>query len=255
MSHEQERLEELLAQRATEGLAEAEAAELARLLERNPGVDADAYDRAAAAVHLAELGGRLEEMPAHLRRALTAAAPQAGAGRGAAPRALAPAPRPRASGPWPWLAVAAALLVAIAGWWPRIVSTPVPTAAERAALVAAGARRIDWTATEDPFAVGASGDVVWDAASQTGFMRFVGLAANQPTQLQYQLWIFDRQRDERYPVDGGVFDIPAGAGEVIVPIRARVPVGDATLFAVTVEPAGGVVVSTRERIVLLAQTG
>ena len=119
----------------------------------------------------------------------------------------------------------------------------------------AGVRQVGWTATEDPFAAGASGDVVWDAASQTGFMRFVGLAANQPTQLQYQLWIFDRQRDERYPVDGGVFDIPAGAGEVIVPIRARVPVGEAALFAVTVEPAGGVVVSTRERIVLTAQTG
>jgi anti-sigma-K factor RskA len=52
-----------------------------------------------------------------------------------------------------------------------------------------------------------------------------------------------------------VFDIPAGVGEVIVPIRVRVPVADATLFAVTVEPAGGVVVSTRERIVLLAQVG
>jgi hypothetical protein len=216
MSHEQDRLEELLAQRATEGLTEAEATELASLLERNPSVDADAYDRAAAAVHLAELS-RLEEMPAHLRRALVAA-PQASVGHPLAARA--PAPRPRVSRPWPWLAVAAALLVAIAGWWPRIVSPPAPTG-ERAALVAAGARQIDWTATEDPAAVGASGDVVWDAASQTGFMRFVGLAANQPTQLQYQLWIFDRQRDERYPV----------------------------------EPSGGVVVSTRERIVLLAQTG
>jgi anti-sigma-K factor RskA len=126
---------------------------------------------------------------------------------------------------------------------------------ERAALVAAGARHIDWKATEDPAATGATGDVVWDPRTQRGFMRIVGLAANEPTRLQYQLWIFDRERDQRYPVDGGVFDIPAGGGEVIVPIRARLPVGDATLFAVTVEAAGGVVVSSRERIVLLAQAG
>lgn len=249
MSHEQERLEELLAQRATEGLAETEAAELARLLERFPGVDADAYDRAAAAVHLAELG-QTEQLPAHLRQRLLAAAPAA------RPAAVVAPLRPRAANPLPWFAVAAALVIAIAGWWPRMAGTPaLAPSAERAALVAAGARPIDWTATADPAAAGARGDVVWDPATQTGFMRFVGLAANEPTQLQYQLWIFDRQRDERYPVDGGVFDIPAGAGEVIVPIRARVPVGEATLFAVTVEPPGGVVVSTRERIALTAQTG
>ena len=41
-------------------------------------------------------------------------------------------------------------------------------------------------------------------------MRFRGLAANNPTQIQYQLWMFDAERDERYPVDGGVFDVPAG---------------------------------------------
>jgi anti-sigma-K factor RskA len=56
-------------------------------------------------------------------------------------------------------------------------------------------------------------------------------------------------------VDGGVFDIPAGQREILVPIDARVPVGDAVMFAITVEPAGGVVVSTRDRIALLAQRG
>ena len=56
-------------------------------------------------------------------------------------------------------------------------------------------------------------------------------------------------------MDGGVFDVPPGADEVIVPIRARLPVGEAVLFAITVEPPGGVVVSTRERIALVAQPG
>ena len=84
-------------------------------------------------------------------------------------------------------------------------------------------------------------------------MRFTGLAANDPDQLQYQLWIFDAGRDDRYPVDGGVFDVPVGADEVVVPIRASLPVGEVALFAVTVEKPGGVVVSSRERIAVLAQ--
>ena len=45
----------------------------------------------------------------------------------------------------------------------------------------------------------------------------------------------DEARDERFPVDGGVFDIPVGGTEVLVPIRAAVPVTQATLFAVTVQ--------------------
>ncbi len=97
------------------------------------------------------------------------------------------------------------------------------------------------------------GDVVWDEATQTGYMRFSGLPANDPTRSQYQLWIFDGTRDDRFPVDGGVFDVPAGVTEVVVPIRATLPVRKAALFAVTVEAPGGVMVSSRERIVALAQ--
>ena len=124
---------------------------------------------------------------------------------------------------------------------------------QRTALIAAGAQVQAWAATEDPTALNAAGDVVWDAARQEGYMRFSLLAANNPSDFQYQLWIFDAERDERYPVDGGVFDIPPGASEVIVPIRASVPVDNAVLFAVTVEAPGGVVVSDRERIGLVAE--
>jgi anti-sigma-K factor RskA len=55
-------------------------------------------------------------------------------------------------------------------------------------------------------------------------------------------------------VDGGVFDVSSD-GEVIVPINARLRVSRATLFAVTVEKPGGVVVSSRERIAALAKIG
>lgn len=63
-----------------------------------------------------------------------------------------------------------------------------------------------------------------------------------PAQRQYQLWIFDRNQDEKTPVDGGVFDITSD-GEVIIPIRAKLRVAEAYLFAVTIEKPGGVVVS------------
>ena len=84
-------------------------------------------------------------------------------------------------------------------------------------------------------------------------LAFSGLAANDSSQIQYQLWIFDAGRDDRYPVDGGGFDVPAGVDEVVVPIQAKLPVGEVALFAVTVEKPGGVVVSSRERIAVLAQ--
>ncbi len=115
------------------------------------------------------------------------------------------------------------------------------------------AMRIEWTATEDPTARNVSGEIVWSDLVQRGFMRFRGLEANAPDEFQYQLWIFDSERDERFPVDGGVFDIPAGEEEVIVPIDARLPVRGATFFAVTVEAPGGVVVSDRSRVAVVAQ--
>ena len=99
----------------------------------------------------------------------------------------------------------------------------------------------------------AYGDVVWSDATQTGYMRFRGLKANDPAVEQYQLWVFDAERDDKHPVDGGVFDIPAGVDEAIVPIDAKLPVSKAVLFAITVERPGGVVVSDRSRLPLLAE--
>jgi hypothetical protein len=49
------RVDELLVARATEGLSPTEQRELARLLAGRPEMDADVYERAAAAVCLAAL--------------------------------------------------------------------------------------------------------------------------------------------------------------------------------------------------------
>ncbi len=149
--------------------------------------------------------------------------------------------------------------MALAGWWPRLAAPPAPAppiVAEQpppSPAEAPDALELPWQATEDPAAAGAAGSVVWSSAQQAGLMKIQGLEANDPAVSQYQLWIFDKNRDDRYPVDGGVFDIPAGATEALVPIDAKVAVGEPALFAITVEPPGGVVVSDRERIVLLAQ--
>jgi hypothetical protein len=163
----------------------------------------------------------------------------------------------------PWLAAAACLVIASGAVFYAArdggggTAASIASAADgRAELVknATDLKTIAWTATKDPAATATTGDVIWSEAQQRGYMRFVGLAANDPKQFQYQLWIFDKNRDDKFPVDGGVFDV-SSTGEVIIPITARLRVSDATLFAVTIEKPGGVVVSKRERIVVTAAKG
>jgi hypothetical protein len=210
---------------------------------------------------------------ADLTDARTAAAEKARAQPSLAPSAASA--RAVRFGGYGWLAAAACLVLAIFGWErsppplppvavvapsPVVVAPPVqpapPTAAEeRAALLAkTDSLKIPLGATKDPAAAGVTGDVVWDPATQRGFLHFAGLAPNDPAVHQYQIWIFDAGRDKRYPVDGGVFDVPANAGEVVIPIRASLMVRKPAAFAVTVEKPGGVVVSGREHVVALGAT-
>ncbi|HVN99473.1 MAG TPA: anti-sigma factor [Steroidobacteraceae bacterium] len=259
-----DRLVDLLIQQATTGLADDERAELERLLAQHPQADADSIERAVVALTLAAPAPR-EPLPPALRARLVEQH-AALVGNPAAnvvplrPRATtdAAAPPPRRSpGGLGWWAAAAAIVLAVLGWYPRLQSpAPVADAAQqRAQLLAAAPQALRWTFSSGGDATGtaASGDVVWDAATQRGYMRLRNLAANDARQAQYQLWIFDAARDARYPVDGGVFDIPAGQAEVVIPITARLHVDKPALFAVTVERPGGVVVSSRERIAVLAK--
>jgi hypothetical protein len=110
-----------------------------------------------------------------------------------------------------------------------------------------------WTPTEDSTSRYVEGEVLWNPTLQKGVMRIIGLAPNDQKRWSYQLWIFDKTRDQKYPVDGGVFNVAKGQVDLLIPIRARLPVGEAVLFAVTVEKPGGVVVSTRERIAMTAK--
>lgn len=163
---------------------------------------------------------------------------------------------PRRASALPWFVAAAAVVVALLGWLrqapPLLVPPPADAALARAQLLreAPDVQRLEWSATADPAARGASGDVVWSDARQEGYLRLVGLAANDPRREQYQLWIFDRAQSEATPIDGGVFDVRAE--EVVLPIDAKLPVVDAYAFAVTLERPGGVVVSDRSRVALAA---
>lgn len=267
---ETQRAEELLLQRATEGLDEHQTAELAAL-----GADDDAsFDIAAASAMLATLS--YEEMPAHLAAKLattTGMDTTAGPSKASVLPPVIPIGSGRKSRATMYAAIAAAASLVIAAGAifyaaqvtpketivERVVEVPaplpkLPTPAEaRAELLATAkdATTLPWTATKDPNAAGASGDVVWSASQQRGFMRFAGLAQNDQKAIQYQLWIFDKDRDQAFPVDGGVFDV-SSTGEVIVPITAKLVVNEPVLFAVTIEKPGGVVVSKRERIVVTA---
>jgi len=159
-----------------------------------------------------------------------------------------------------WLTAAASIALAVFAWnRPTGTAPPEPAWQARADLVkAADSKLVSWSTTEDPSAKGVSGDIVWNANQQRGYMRFKGLAANDPRLQQYQLWIFDKGREGEFPVDGGVFDISAASkdpttGDLVVPIAPKLAVRDPALFAVTMEIPGGVVVTKKERLLLLAK--
>ncbi|TVQ59217.1 MAG: anti-sigma factor [Phycisphaerales bacterium] len=272
MHHSDDRLLELLADRATEGLDPAQTAELERLLRQTAAYSGDELDRAAAALASVYCsapgapGAPSESMPDGVRAALEAQAKTWRTGEGAARAAGArtaatpvfgePSRDPNVAGRigagagLAWMAAAACLMLALLGWWPRIATTPPELPLDRIAALP-DAVRIAWAPGPDETGAEVEGEVVWSNSAQSGYMTFRGLRPLDPSQNQYQLWIFDGSR-ELHPVDGGVFDIDPRTGEARVRIDAKLPVGQPTLFAITVEPPGGVVVSDQTRIAAVA---
>jgi hypothetical protein len=272
------RVDDLLADRTLFGLTPEEEAELASLTREGSPAAFDDLELTAAAVALSALStaaARPEPLPAGLRARILADAPthlppvaerpssptgprtptavalRAGASPGVAWRHFA------VGG---WVAAAASLVFAVTVW--RSAKPTEPPAEEGFRGMAArvgtdpDVLRLEWSAGNDPDGASAGGELVWSVREQAGYMRFRGLPANDPRRTQYQLWIFDSARDGTgagdHPVDGGVFDIASAGGDVIVPIRAKLRVDRPKLFAVTIERPGGVVVSEKKRIPLLA---
>lgn len=243
-----DRIEELALDRALVGLSRAEELELESLLAAAGRTLEPEYELAAAAIDQA-LAPRRAELPAELRARLAASAANLRAPATLTPVRPVEAARPRPATGLPawtgWLVAAAAALLALIAWLGRDGGLD-PDGLRDALLASTTTLRIDWSEPGTPS--GAGGDVVWSQERQQGVMRIAGLAPNDPKVEQYQLWIFDETQE--HPVDGGVFDVVAG--EVLIPIDAKLAVARPKLFAITREKPGGVVVSDQKRIVLVA---
>ena len=280
-SDAQDRLHDLLTLEFGCGLEPGEEKTLRELLGA-PGAshESDAFEAAAASTALGFAAQDFEPMPASLRaRCLRAgeelwnAAPQPSPAQAPVPQTrplrftqpMQPPARSGVSGMLGWLAAAACLAFAVVSWWPSSrlgagSGSPgiIPVASPevlREQLVKEAADLVSWRwqAWGDQYA-GVTGDVVWSEARQEGYMLLSGLPANDPNREQYQLWIVESSRGtplQTEPVDGGVFDV-ADAGTVVIPIRAALPSFGVAAFGVTLEPAGGVVVSDQQRRVVIA---
>jgi hypothetical protein len=242
------RFEELDAGRALGDLDSAELAEWTALAEEL-GLGPDhGLDGFAAELEVA-LGGSAEALPTDVAARLKAALPAAAK---IVPSGIPEPPRRKVTFlPWLGWAAAACLLGLLVL---RDSATGPAPADRRDALVkeAADLRRIAFAGTGGSYA-SVSGEVLWSDARQEGYMVLSNLPANDPAKKQYQLWIVDPARDE-IPVDGGVFDIPAGGGPVVIPVDAKLAVKNPAAFVITLEQPGGVVRSKQEVVAAVAKS-
>jgi hypothetical protein len=283
--HAGDRVVELLTLRSVEGLTHAEQRELDDAMNSMSGEERLSWDRTMAAVELAAIPEFVEQpLSDALRERLMNAATRisdnasgmtgsavlgrVGGDRGVAaasngPARGIPAGQRAQGGRWftigGWAAAAASLLILGS----IVLNRPSAGGPGGGSVLAADARqrevvdrapdvvRIAFAPGIDELK-GVTGEVVWSDERQAGYMKFAGLAVNDPKQMQYQLWIVDPARD-KHPVDGGVFDVTS-AGEVLVPIRRALAVKSPAAFAITREKPGGVVVSAGP-LVLVAKGG
>lgn len=278
-----QRLLDLLADRATGMLAATEEAELQTLLSRSPAVvddrgvaiTAESMDVAVGEILGSWMTKEKEVLPASLRNRLVASARESGgspevAGRIDSKNASSGGSSKPLVGPLGWLgwvAAAAAIIFAVVlsskpsgsgpGTGPAAVSLGTQLAQLRADTT--GTVEIEWVTLSDPTAQGVTGHVFWNQKLQKGFLVFKGLPQNDPSKEQYQAWIVDGGRTNvTQPLNGGVFDIAAttadpATGLLIVPIKNELAVRAPSVFMVTVEAPGGVVVTDAKRPVVMAK--
>lgn len=282
MSHRNvamERLTELLAEEAVTGLDAERSAEIDDLMSDGVGLDRDDFMKVAGLIQVGFLHqdrGAQERMPAGLRTRLEAQAQDFFTNDSTGGDDLAPvsdlesarqarerrAEKPKKSARlfssqmagW-YLAAALAVAFVVVRSGPDNGLPPEAATARTALLAEADVLVAPWVASAAAEGYEqVTGDVVWSNERQSGYMRLAGLVANDPGQAQYQLWIVDPDRDQR-PVDGGVFDVPADQGEVIIPIDPKLEITSPAAFAITLEQPGGVVVSGGPLLVVAPVAG
>ncbi len=260
-----EELFDLLSDRAVFGLDDEESERLEELLRSNSWVRPDCLDETAA--ELAMAFERAEPMPStvaeRIRNGVHDEIADAAPGPLSFPSREGTPASPGSSAGWlGWVAAAAAIALAVIAWQPE-----APGVRSSAQLVSwvdnhPDAVRWDWAPGLVNPAEDVTGYVTFSPESQEGYMLIKGLEPNDPRIQQYQLWIWDQERepdpanptplaDNVHPVDGGVFDVN-DRGEVVVPIKLPLRVDKPYLFAVTVERPGGVVKSDKSSVPLIA---
>lgn len=271
-----EQLLDLLAERALGALSPADETRLAELLEAAGLKDSDDMDVAVAAAMNAfaasEEASASEEVPAGLRDRLIADADEffnaerssatvteidsARSNRDAETPMARLAPGSSYTGRIGWAVAAMLAVVVIFVLRPvdEVAVEPFNAVNARAELIATapGTTVIQWAQPDIPAYKAVTGDVAWNDERQEGYLRLVGMPMNDPSISQYQLWIVDPDRDAN-PVDGGVFDVPEGAGEIVIPINAKLIVSNPDAFAITREQPGGVVVSDGPLLIVAAE--
>ncbi len=253
-----DRWEELQITRLLFGLTLEEQAEYDELAPKMPAEKSELFEQVVASIDVAWSDSKSMPLPDHLRKSIRSRAMEE-----LTTQALQSVDKPTVtnaavvrSSKLPWVVAAACMVITVLTLFSSRQNAPVnvvrDAAQQRAELISTARDlvQVNWNDGPTPIS-GAEGDVVWSPSLQQGFMRFRGLTMNVPTVQQYQLWIFDKNQSDKTPIDGGVFDITSDQ-EIIIPIQAKLRVQEAYLFAVTIEKPGGVVVSSRERLPLLA---
>jgi anti-sigma-K factor RskA len=240
-----EREQELLAAHALGVADSADAAEIARLLERgDPEVEELLADLRLAGTALAATAPRKAPRRELRAQILASLGPsRAGAGE----------PRRAAGLPW-WLGLAAAVaLVALLLDDMKLRRQREDLRSQEASLSASLEKaRAELSRRELVSRVMESEDVqvlflgghgpqpaarakvFWSEKAKRGVLLGGQLAA-LPSEKQYQLWVFDKGK----PVDAGVFDVDA-QGRALFESKDLSAIARAENFAVTVEPRGGV---------------
>ncbi len=280
------RLMELLADEALQQLEAESASELASLRAR-AGSDLPSIDGALGelllAIDASEAPSAADELPPDLGARVTAIGQAVTTARSVQTSKIAEARREPAGparrsslgpiGVLGWVAAAAGFTLAAVAWLaqpapvgPPVVEAPAqPTPAERATHLAdrlstePGTLRVAFQAVGLIEGRDNVGEVLWNPDEQRGMLRLRNVDPNDPAQHQFQLWIFDAER-EQYAVDGGVFDIgpetPRDSdGNLLVPFEPRLAIRAAAAFAVTQEQPGGVVVTDQSGLILLGPVG
>jgi len=255
----QQRLLELLSDRALFGLEPDEQAELETLQTRFPEIGNDEMDRVVA---LLETGSpnRSSAMPSKVKDEILRTAGQHSDLKKREKTSTSTSTRStldsgsrssisafgRRDLMVSLLTMAATGLIAALTFWSPKKGTPIAMQRKQFLQRAGKVVQAKWTSET------AAGDVVWSNKLQEGYMTFSGLPVNNPTVEQYQLWIFQEDPLEDHPVDGGVFDIAGGDATVKIDAKLKIK-KKPTAFAITIEKPGGVVVSGRKRLPAIAQ--